>query len=53
MKDIIKEIYEDCDAYLRFLNDFENECAYTDSVVEHIIKKANELKIKYDKEIQL
>ena len=51
MKEIIQEIYEHCDEYLRFLTDFGNECAYTDRVVECIINKANELKTKYDEEV--
>lgn len=51
MREIVKEIYEDCDEYLRFVTEIGNECAYTDRVVERIIKKANELKEKYDEEV--
>lgn len=51
MRDIVKEIYECCDEYLRFVTEIGNECAYTDSLIECIIKKANELKTKYDEEV--
>ena len=51
MKEIVKEIYEHCDEYLRFVTEIGNECAYTDMVIECIIKKANELKTKYDEEV--
>ena len=51
MREIIKEIYEHCDEYLRFVTEIGNECAYTDRVVECIINKVNELKIKYDEEV--
>lgn len=50
MKEIIKEIYELCDEYIKFVEDV-NECAYTDTMVECIIDKAKELKIKYDEEV--
>ena len=50
MKEIIKEIYEHCDEWLRFAEDL-NECAYTDRIVECIIDKAKELKKKYDEEV--
>ncbi len=50
-REIVKEIYEHCDEYLRFVTEIGNECAYTDSVIECIINKANELKTKYDEEV--
>lgn len=40
-----------CEEYHCYLKDFGNECAYTDRVVEQIIEKASELKIRYDEEI--
>ena len=51
MREIVKEIYEHCDEYLGFVTEIGNECAYTDSIVEKIISKAKELKIKYDEEV--
>lgn len=51
MKEIVKEIYEHCDEYLRFVTEIGNECAYTDRIVECIINKAKELKTKYDEEV--
>lgn len=48
MKEIVKEINELCKEYLGFVESTGNECAYTDSVIECIIKKANELKKEYD-----
>ena len=51
MREIVKEISELCKEYLDFVESAGNECAYTDSVIECIIKKANELKIKYDEEV--
>ena len=51
MREIVKEIYEHCDEYLRFVTEIGNECAYTDSIIEKIICKANELKTKYDEEV--
>lgn len=51
MREIVKEIYEHCDEYLRFVTEIGNECAYTDRVIECIINKANELKVKYDEEV--
>lgn len=50
MKEIVKEIFELCDEYLKFVEG-ANECAYTDGMVECIIKKAKELKKKYDNEV--
>ena len=51
MKEIVKEINKYCNEYLGFVENVGNECAYTDSIVECIIKKANELKEKYDEEV--
>ena len=51
MKEIVKEIKNYCNEYLGFVESVGNECAYTDSIVECIIKKANELKEKYDEEV--
>ena len=51
MKVIVKEIKKYCDEYLGFVESVENQCAYTDSIVECIIKKSKELKIKYDEEV--
>ena len=51
MKEIIKEINKYCNEYLGFVESVGNECAYTDSIVECIIKKAKELKEKYDEEV--
>lgn len=48
MKEIVKEINELCKEYIGFVESAGNECAYTDGIVESIIKKANELKEKYD-----
>lgn len=53
MKDIVKIIYDCCQAYLTDVKLLGNESAYTDSLVELIINKANELKIKYDKEVPI
>lgn len=51
MKEIVKEIKKYCDEYLGYVERIGNECAYTDSIVECIIKKGKELKIKYDEEV--
>ena len=51
MKEIVKEISELCKEYLGFVESAGNECAYTDSIVEKIISKAKELKVKYDEEV--
>lgn len=51
MQEIVKEINELCKEYIGFVENAGNECAYTDSIVECIIKKANELKEKYDEEV--
>jgi proline dehydrogenase len=51
MKEIVKEINELCKEYLGFVESAGNECAYTDSIIEKIISKANELKTKYDEEV--
>ena len=52
MREIVKEIYELCDEYIEFVEaSLGNECAYTDSIVEKIISKAKELKVKYDEEV--
>jgi hypothetical protein len=51
MKEIVKEINKYCNEYLGFVENVGNECAYTDSIVECIIKKAKELKNKYDEEV--
>jgi proline dehydrogenase len=51
MKEIVKEINKYCNEYLGFVESVGNECAYTDSVIECIIKKAKELKEKYDEEV--
>ena len=51
MQEIVKEIYEHCDEYLRFVTEIGNECAYTDRIVECIIKNANKLKERYDEEV--
>ena len=51
MKEIVKEISELCKEYLGFVESTGNECAYTDRMVEEIINKAKELKIKYDEEV--
>lgn len=51
MKEIVKEIYEHCDEYLRFVTEIGNECAYTDRIVEKIIEKARKLKERYDEEV--
>lgn len=51
MKVIVEEIKKYCDDYLEFIKDIGNECAYTDNIIECIIKKANELKEKYDEEV--
>lgn len=51
MKEIVKEINKYCNEYLNFVENVGNECAYTDSIVECIIKKAKELKNKYDEEV--
>ena len=51
MKEIVKEISELCKEYLGFVESVGNECAYTDRMIEEIINKANELKIKYDEEV--
>ena len=52
MREIISEIYGLCYEYIEFVDaSFGNECAYTDSIVEKIINKAKELKIKYDEEV--
>ena len=51
MREIVKEIYEHCDEYLRFVTEIGNECAYTDREIECIINMASELKIRYDEEI--
>ena len=48
MTEIVKEINELCKEYIGFVESVGNECAYTDSVVEEIIRKANELKKEYD-----
>lgn len=50
-REIVKEIYEHCDEYLRFVTEIGNECAYTDSVIEKIIERASELKERYDEEV--
>ena len=51
MKEIVKEINKYCNEYLGFVESAGNECAYTDSAIECIIKKAKELKEKYNKEV--
>ena len=51
MKEIVKEIKNYCNEYLGYVESTRNECAYTDSIVECIIKKAKELKEKYDEEV--
>lgn len=51
MKEIVREIYEHCDEYLRYTTEIGNECAYTDSIVEKIIERASELKEKYNEEV--
>ena len=52
MREIVSEIYGLCYEYIEFVDaSFGNECAYTDSIVEKIINKAKELKIKYDEEV--
>lgn len=51
MKEIVKEINKYCKEYLGFVESIGNECAYTDRMVECIIKKAKELKNKYDEEV--
>lgn len=51
MKEIVKEINKYCNEYLGYVESTRNECAYTDSVIECIIKKAKELKEKYDEEV--
>ena len=51
MKEIVKELQEYCVEYINFTESFGNECAYTDSLVEKIINKAEDLKNKYSKEV--
>lgn len=51
MKEIVKEIKNYCNEYLGFVESAGNECAYTDRLIECIIKKAKELKEKYDEEV--
>ena len=39
-----------CEEYLGYLRHYENECSYTDCVVEKIIERADDLKEKYYEE---
>ena len=40
-----------CEEYLRYVSDYGNECAYTDRIVEKIIERASDLKVRYDEEV--
>ena len=51
MNEIVKELHKCCSEYINFVETYGNECAYTDRIVEKIIGKAEELKIKYDEEV--
>lgn len=48
MGEIIVHIALLCKSYLDYVELMGNECAFTDSIVENIIKKSSELKEKYD-----
>ena len=50
ISELITAIHLLCEDYLSYVRDF-NECAYTDSIVEKIIERASELKIRYDEEV--
>lgn len=49
--ELIQQIHILCDEYFNFVKSNGNECAYTDSIVEKIIERASELKIRYDEEV--
>lgn len=49
MKKSVKRIYKMCQDYLDFVECFGNECAYTNSIVEEIMKESENLKKAYDK----
>ncbi len=40
---LIRKMRDQCDEFLRFISDL-NQCAYTDGMVENILKTAEELK---------
>ena len=45
----IKEINKLCEEFLSKIKALENECAYTDRIVEEILEVAKKLQTKYDK----
>lgn len=49
MEDLINEIYTLSKEWQDYKSDL-NECAYTDSLIEIIINKADQLKMFYNKE---
>ena len=49
--EIVQQIQILCEEYFNYVKSNGNECAYTDSIVEKIIERANELKEKYDEEV--
>ena len=51
MIEIVQQIQILCEEYFNYVKGYGNECAYTDSIIEKIIKRASELKERYDEEV--
>lgn len=48
---LVSEIKDQCNNYLLFVDDV-NECAYSDGIIETILKKAAELKELYENQFK-
>lgn len=53
IKTLITSIQQDTQAYSDYVNTFGNTCAYTDRMVESIIKNSKELEKTYNKQVKI
>ena len=52
VKKLVKQVLQDCEAFLESVKAMGNQCAWTDRMVEQIIDDSTELKKTYEKQFE-